>query len=70
MNIPVIGLARAPTAGTGQKRTFAMGLGNVRFRIRKQTFESTAAAHKDLFVSYVGFGISKRKKSPLSDFVA
>jgi hypothetical protein len=57
-------------AGTGQKWSLAAASRNVRFPIRKPTFESTAAAHKDLFVGYFSFEISKRKKSPVSDFVA
>ncbi len=42
----------------------------VRLQIRKQTFEPIAAAQNDLFVGYVSFGISKRKKLVGSDFVA
>jgi hypothetical protein len=43
---------------------------NVRLQIRKRSFEPTAAAHDDLVVGYVGFAISKRKKSANSDFAA
>ncbi len=42
----------------------------VRFLIKKRSFERIAAAQNDLFVGYVGFGISKRKKLAGSDFVA
>jgi hypothetical protein len=42
----------------------------VRLPIRKRTIEPIAAAHNDLFVGYVSFGISKRKKLAGSDFVA
>jgi hypothetical protein len=42
----------------------------VRFQIRKRTFEAIAAAQNDLFVGYVGFGISKRKQLVGADFVA
>ncbi len=42
----------------------------VRFPIRKRTFEAIAAAQNDLFVGYVGFGISKRKQLVGADFVA
>ncbi len=38
--------------------------------IEKQTFEAIAAAQNDLTVGYIGFGISKRKKSVGFDFVA
>ena len=43
---------------------------NVRFPIIKETFEPIAAAHDDLFVGYVGFGISKRKELVGTDFDA
>ena len=43
---------------------------NVRFPIRKRTFEPIAAAQKDLFVGYVGFAVSERKKLAVSDFIA
>jgi hypothetical protein len=42
-------------AGIGHKRSLAEASRNVRFPIRKLTFESTAAAHNELFVGYVGF---------------
>ncbi len=42
----------------------------VRLRIRKRTFEPIAAAQNDLFLGYVSFEISKRKKLAGSDFVA
>jgi len=42
----------------------------VRLQIRKQTLEPIAAARNGLFVGYVSFGISKRKKHVGSDFVA
>ncbi len=41
-------------------------MSNVRFPIRKETFE----AQKNLFVGYVGFGISKRKQLVGADLVA
>jgi hypothetical protein len=56
--------------GIGQKRPFAAGAGKVRLQIRKATFEPIAAAQNDLFVSYVGFGIGKRKSLGRADFVA
>ncbi len=57
-------------AGFGHKQSLAVIMSNVRFQIRKRSFARIAAAHNDLLVGDVGFGISKRKKSPLSDFVA
>jgi hypothetical protein len=57
-------------AGFGQKQSFTGTMPNVRFPIRKRTFEPIAAAHNDLFVGYVSFRISKRKKLAGSDFVA
>jgi hypothetical protein len=42
----------------------------VRLLIRKRTIEPIAAAHNDLFVGYVSFGISKRKQLVGADFVA
>jgi hypothetical protein len=39
------------------------------FRIRKKTFEPTAAAQNDLFVSYVGFVIGKRKQLVGADLI-
>ena len=41
----------------------------VRFPIRKRTIEPITAAHNDLFVGYVGFGIPKRKQLVGADFV-
>ncbi len=41
----------------------------VRLQIRKRTFEPIAAAHNDLFIVYVGFGISKQKPLVGADFV-
>ena len=51
----------ASGAGIGQKRSLAEAWWKVRLRIRKATFEPIAAAQNDLFDSYVGFAISKRK---------
>jgi hypothetical protein len=68
--IPVFGPARAPTAGTGQKQSLAGTIRKVRLPIRKLTFAPIAAAHKDLFVGYVGFAIWKRKQFVGADFVA
>ncbi len=45
-------------------------MSKVRFSIRKKTFERIAATQNDLFLGYVGFGISKRKKLVGFDFVA
>ena len=45
-------------------------MSNVRLPIRKETFERFAAAQKNLYVGYVGFGISKRKQLVGADFVA
>jgi hypothetical protein len=45
-------------------------MSNVRFPIRKETFERIAAAQNDLFVGYVGFAISKRKQLVGADLVA
>ncbi len=56
--------------GVGQKRSFAGASPNVRLQIRKRTIAPIAAAQNGLFVGYVRIGISKRKKMPLSDFVA
>jgi hypothetical protein len=42
----------------------------VRLQIRKRTFEPITAAHNDLFLVYVGFGISKQKPLVGVDFVA
>jgi hypothetical protein len=50
----------AAMAGIGQKRPFDGASPNGRLRTRKRTFEALAAAQNDLFVGYVGFGISKR----------
>jgi hypothetical protein len=58
------------TADIGHKRSLAGAWRNDRLRIRKRTIEPTAAAHQDLSVSYVSFAIPKRKKLPVSDFVA
>jgi hypothetical protein len=58
------------TAAFGQKRPFIGTMPKVRFPIRKRTFEPIAAAQNDLFVGYVSFEISKRKKLASSDFVA
>ena len=58
------------TAAFGHEQPFIGAIRNGRFPIRKRTFEPIAAVQNDLFVGYVGFGISKRKKMPLSDFVA
>jgi hypothetical protein len=57
-------------AGIGQKQSFTGTMPKVRFPIRKRTFEAIAAAQNDLFVGYVGFGISKRKQLVGADFVA
>jgi len=57
-------------AGFGQKQPFAAASPNVRFPIRKATFEPIAAAQNDFFVSYVGFGIGKRKSLGCADIVA
>ncbi len=56
--------------GFDQKRSLAGVLPNVRFPVRKRTFEAIAAAHNDLFVGHVGLAIPKRKKSANSDFAA
>ena len=45
-------------------------MSNVRFPIRKETFERIAAAQNDLFVGYVDFAIRKHKKLAGSDFAA
>ena len=58
------------TAAFGQEQPFAAASPNVRFPIRKATFEPIAAAQNDLFVSYVGFAIPKRKKLASANFVA
>ncbi len=58
------------TAGIGHKQSFTGTMSNVRFPIRKETFERFAAAQNNLFVGYVGFAIRKRKKLTGSDFVA
>jgi hypothetical protein len=57
-------------AGFGHKRPFSGAARNDRLRIRKRPFEPIAAAQNDLFVAYVGFAIPKRKKLPVSVFVA
>ena len=57
-------------AGIGQKQSFTGTMPKVRLQIRKRTFEPIAAAHNDLFVGYVGFGIPKWKKLAVSDLVA
>jgi hypothetical protein len=57
-------------AASGQEQPFAAASPNVRFPIRKATFEPIAAAQNDLFVGYVGFGIGKRKSLGCADFVA
>jgi hypothetical protein len=54
----------------GQKQPFAAASPNVRFPIRKATFEPIAAAQNDLFVDCVGFGIGKGKSLGCADFVA
>jgi hypothetical protein len=58
------------TAAIGQKQSLTETMPNVRFPIRKRTFEPIAAAQNDLFVGYVSFAIPKRKKLAGSDFVA
>ncbi len=57
-------------AGFGQKRSFTGTMPNVRFQIRKRTFEPIAAAQNDLFVGYVSFAISRRKQLVGADLVA
>ncbi len=57
-------------AGFGQKQSFTGTMSKVRFPIRKRTFEAIAATQNDLFVGYVGFGISKREQLVGADFVA
>jgi hypothetical protein len=46
------------TAGFGQKQSLTETTRKVRFPIRKQSFERIAAAQNDLFVGYVGLGLS------------
>jgi hypothetical protein len=58
------------TAAFGQNRSFAGASPNVRFPIRKRTFEPIAAAQNDIFVGNARFEISKRKNLAGSDFVA
>jgi hypothetical protein len=58
------------TAAFGQNRSFAGASPNVRFPIRKRTFEPIAAAHNDLFVGHAGFAISEWKQLVGADFVA
>jgi len=60
----------AAAAGIGQKRSLAAASPNVRLQIGKRSFEQIAAAQNDLFVGYIGFGISKRKQLVGADFVA
>ncbi len=60
----------AAMAGIGQKRSLTGTMPKVRLQIRKRTFEPIAAAQNDLFLGYVSFEISKRKKLAGSDFVA
>ena len=57
-------------AGIGHNWTFTWTMPNVWSLIRNPTFERIAAAQNDLFVGYVGFGISKRKKLVCADFIA
>ena len=45
-------------------------MSNVRFPIRKETFERFAAAQKNLYVGYVGFAIRKWKQLVGADLVA
>jgi hypothetical protein len=66
----VAAVSNGATAISGQKQSLTETMRKVRFPIRKPTFEPIAAAQNDLFVGYVGFGISKRKKLVGSDFVA
>ena len=54
----------------GHKQSFSGTMSNVRFPIRKETFERFAAAQNNLLLGYVGFGISKRKQFVGADFVA
>jgi hypothetical protein len=68
--IPVVRPAQAPVTGIGHKRPFAGDSCNVRFPIIMETFEPISASQNDLFVGYVGFAISKRKKLAGSDFIA
>jgi hypothetical protein len=58
------------TAAFGQERSLAEVWQNDRLRIRKRPFRRIAAAQNHLIAGNVGFRISKRKKLPLSDFVA
>ena len=51
-------------------RDWIAGLSNVRFPIRKETFERFAAAQYDLLLGNVSFGISERKQLVGADFVA
>ena len=56
-------------AGVGHKWSFTWTLPNVGLLIRNPTFEPIDAAHTDLFVSYVGFAVSKRKQLMRQDLV-
>jgi hypothetical protein len=58
------------TAAFGQKQSLTETARKVRVPIRKQTFEPVAAAHNDLFVGYVGYAISKRKRLVRPDLAA
>ena len=55
-------------AGIGHKRPFAGTSPKGSLQIRKRTIEPITAAHNDLFVRYVCFGISKRKPLISGDF--
>jgi hypothetical protein len=66
----LVRFGRIATARIGQKQSLAETMPNVRFPIRKRTFEPIAAAQKDLFVGYVSFGISNRKQLVGADFIA
>jgi len=58
------------TAAFGHKRSLPKAIRNERLQIRWWSFERITAAHNDLFVSYGGIVVSKRKQLMGAEFVA
>jgi len=61
-SIPADGAPFGPMTACGQNRPSTRTVPKVRLQIREQTFEPIAAAQNDLFVSFVGSTILKRKQ--------
>jgi len=67
---PRVDSSRSRSSHFGQKWSLAEASRNVRFPIRKETFEPTVAAQNDLLAGYVRIAIAKQKQLVDPDIIS